>query len=552
MLTGNINFIFHSHLPWVMNHGNWPHGEDWLFEAVSETYIPFIKMVDELRKEGISSKFTIGFSPVLCEQIAHPSFFEKFKQYCNYKIEYARRDEIKFINENQDIAKVNLAKYWQWFYKDAVDFVRACENQNILTKFKEFQDNGLIEIMTCGATHGYLPLLGSDRTVEFQIKLAVENYKKHFGRKPNGIWLPECGYRPAYAWKTIMGKQPFDVPYYRFGIEELLEKYELNYFVSDQKNLLESMNVGDEEGNIYGELTPYKIYNVVSRFPKQGGRAKVFTRAFDLSMQVWSGEKGYPGSPDYLDFHKKEGGSMLRYWRVTDIKLDMQYKDLYRPEWTWDKTELQAHHFIKNLENTSGYFADKYKIRSTISLPFDTELFGHWWFEGVDFIKHVLRGIHASPYIDAATCSEQLEFASGERINLKESSWGKNNDHSVWINQGTEWCWDRIYEAEKLVLNLVDSIKKKRLDKEKTEIANQIVRSLQALISSDWEFLIENGSAVDYSEMRISNHFSDIYRMNIYFEKLMNKQELYEHEKEDLNDIFNRDDLFSETDFKDF
>lgn len=552
MTSGNINFVFHSHLPWVMNHGNWPHGEDWLFEAVAESYIPILKMTEELVGEGISPKYTIGFSPVLCEQISHPKFYEKFKKYCYYKIEYGRRDELKFEKDHYDQAKMNMARFWQHFYSEAINFAKNTENFNILKRFKKLQDDGHIEIITCGATHAYLPLVASDEAVEFQIKFAVENYKKHFDRKPKGIWLPECGYRPAYIWKTLLGVKPFDEPNYRYGIEELLSKYDLDFFFTDQKNLEESQNVGDEEGNQYSDLSPMKVYNVVSKYPKSGGRAKVFTRNLDLSMQVWSGDIGYPANPDFLDFHKKEGGSMLRYWRVTDSKLDMAFKDLYRPEWTWDKTELQANHFINILENTSGYFAHKYHIKSTVTLPFDTELFGHWWFEGPDFLKHVFRGIYASPHIDTMTCSEQLQYASGERINLKESSWGNGNDHSVWMNDLTKWCWEKCYEAEAKVIKLCSDFREEKLNKELEDILDQIVRSLQVLLSSDWEFLIENGTAVDYSEMRISNHFSDIERLINYFEVLRKGKELDEYEKIDLNDIRNRDDLFPELSFRNF
>jgi 1,4-alpha-glucan branching enzyme len=540
MVSGNINFVFHSHLPWVMNHGNWPHGEDWLFEAVIETYIPILNITEELVRDGISPKFTIGFSPVLCEQLAHKDFFRKFEKYCNYKIEYARRDELKFINENQDGSKVYLSKFWLQFYTEGINFLKSI-NGNILTKFKDLQDDGHIEIITCGATHAYLPLVGSDRTVEAQIDLAVQNYQKHFGRKPNGIWLPECAYRPSYSWETLLNEKPESHNTHRYGIEELLEKYDIKYFISDQKNLENSLNVGDEEGNHYTELTPYKIYNVSSKYPKEGGKAKVFTRHLELSMQVWSGDKGYPSNPDYLDFHKKEGGSMLRYWRVTDSKLDMQFKDLYRPEWTWDKTELQAHHYIKLLEESSYFANDKYQIKSTICLPFDTELFGHWWFEGPEFLKRIFRGIHASPYINLTTCTEQLEFASGENINLVESSWGKNNNHSVWINDRNKWCWEVLYNAENQIIGLVDNHESS--NELSDRILNQLVRSLQVLYSSDWEFLIDTDTATDYSEMRITNHFSDIKRMIEYYYNSKTR-ELSENEIQDLMSIEQRDDIF--------
>jgi len=81
--------------------------------------------------------------------------------------------------------------------------------------FKNLQDEGLLDIITCGATHGYSPLLSKDSSINAQYRIAVNNYKKHFERAPTGAWLPECAYRPGYRWKNPISGEEYDRP----GIE---------------------------------------------------------------------------------------------------------------------------------------------------------------------------------------------------------------------------------------------------------------------------------------------------------------------------------------------
>ena len=449
MHNGNFVLILHTHLPWVLHHGTWPHGVDWLNEAVAECYIPLINVFNDLLNENIYPKVSLDISPVLCEQLEHIDFKDVFISYCDEKIKAGKQDEENFKAWGYDPHHVYLAQYWQnWYETRKNEFIYKF-NSSIVGALRELQDKGAIEVMTCGATHGYLPLLGTDRSVNLQVKAAVENYKKHFGRQPRGIWLPECAYRPSYNWKSLLPIAPFHEEHLRPGIEQFLARHSIEYFVTDEDLTKRAYPIGvyldvNKEkfvsinspafkfipGNF--ELSPLNLYHISSSEKVEYGTSIAFTRHHNIAMQVWSGEMGYPGESNYLDFHKKYLGSMLRYWRVTDNKTDMMYKLLYHPDWIYEKIDLQANHFIHHIENTINFNKKLTGKFGTLCTPFDTELFGHWWFEGPEFIRAVLRGLHQSPWVNTATASEQILATKPlEVMGLPEGSWGKNNNHDV-------------------------------------------------------------------------------------------------------------------------
>lgn len=545
MERANILFVLHSHLPWALNHGKWPHGEEWVFEAVAESYIPILDMMFSLKAHNIKANFTIGFSPVLLEQLADSTFKEKYISYCEEKITLARKDEVRFINWGEPQQKVNLAIYWQKWYKDKIDKYNLYNG--IIPAFKELQDNGVIEIMTCGATHLYYPLAPTDKSIDWQMKASKLIHKKHFGTDVNGTWIPECAYRPAYEWNSYLPIFPYNQKHYRKGIEELLNENNLNYTFVDEDLIINGEIL---ETNEHFPLNIMSRYKVRSKYSHSGQSVNIFGRHKDLAMQVWSGDSGYPGHGDYLDFHKKQDKSHLRYWRITDTKLDMQFKELYHPEWIYDKLDLQTFHFIHHLEETAKDYYNKFNKPATICLPFDTELFGHWWFEGPEFLKKMIEGISHSPFIKLSQVSnviaEQKTFTS---VSIIEGSWGEKNNHSVWINDKVKWCWELIYNAENRFRNLISNYSEaefKKMPKKNLEIFNLVLIELMLMQSSDWEFLIHNGSAADYAEMRIVNHYSDFLRLCNYIEKLKASPKLSKYEMADIKSIKSRDSLFKD------
>lgn len=564
MHNGNYVLILHTHLPWVLNHGNWPHGEDWLTEAVAECYVPLLNVFNDLMNEGIVPNVTLDISPILCEQLEHPSFKDIFIKYCRERIDAAKQDEKDFRDWGWSSHHIWLTTFWQEWYAQRLDDFLNRYNGSIIKGLKDLQDAGAIEIMTCGITHGYLPLLGTEASIDLQIHGAVENYKKHFGCEPRGIWLPECAYRPSYEWHSMIPVEPYHHKRLRPGIEQFLNKYNIKYFVTDedllkrstpvgafdshQKNHFVSVNSGEiNNWGVQFAKTPMELYHVSSSDKIEWGTAIAYTRNHDISMQVWSGEVGYPGESDYLDFHKKHLNSMMKYWRVTDNKADMMYKSLYEPSWVWDKLDKQSNHFIHHIENTVNWYRNTTGKFGTLCTPFDTELLGHWWFEGPEFLRYLLRGLHFSPYVNTATCSEQIEMTNPrEVICLPEGSWGVNNNHDVWVNEGNKWTWEALYNNENRLREYYEKYYSQTMNPEIKRVLLQALRELLLQQASDWQFLIYTKSAQDYAEQRFSYHHSDFNKLLDLCDKIADEGKLDSESVQFLEETERRNDVFPE------
>ncbi len=562
MISGNYVLILHTHLPYVLHHGNWPHGSDWLCEAVAECYIPLLNVFHELSDEGIVPNITINMSPVLCEQLEHADFGSLFDEYCSTKIRLASEDEKYFRKHRADPHQVYLANFWQeWYAKRKYEFHNKYGG-SIVKSLRHLQDNGLIEIITCAATHGYLPLLGDDCSVGLHLKTAVENYQKHFGCHPKGAWIPECAYRPTYPWRTYLPVEYYSSLHQRAGIEEALYNASLNFFVVDQPSITGSKTIGfleySHDGSTllkpyYGntDKTPLRLFNVQSEQNTTLKSSVAFARHQKIAMQVWSGDSGYPGDPAYLDFHKKHYTSALRYWRVTDNKADMMYKLLYAPDWIEDRVNIHAFHFIKSIENSlMSYKAGSGKL-GIVCTPFDTELFGHWWFEGPRFLKAVLRGLHHSPFVNTATASQHLAVAHpAEVIAMPESTWGRGNHHDVWMSDDTKWTWKAIYSDEYRFRKLLIQYPPKTMKSAMKRILTQAMRELLLLQSSDWQFLISTFSAKDYAEQRFVSHHSDFNLLCDMAISYASRSKLTKDDSTILEEIENRNSIFSEIDIE--
>lgn len=167
-MKGYFSFVLHSHIPYVLAHGRWPHGTDWLSEACAETYIPILNILNQLVREGIEPRITIGLTPVLCEQLASTDFKDEFNSYLKQKIEAAKED-IKEFTKYGEKQYLSMAQNWLTFYQTISHDFNHRYNQNLVSAFKQLQDSGYIEIITCAATHGYLPLLKEETSIQGQI-----------------------------------------------------------------------------------------------------------------------------------------------------------------------------------------------------------------------------------------------------------------------------------------------------------------------------------------------------------------------------------------------
>jgi 1,4-alpha-glucan branching enzyme len=226
--VGNMIFTLHSHLPFVMNHGRWPFGSDWLSEASVQSYLPLLRILGELADRDISPTVTINISPVLCEQMANAEYREEVTAWLQQRLETCDENRRYFADTHQDHL-AHLCDYWQAFYTQARAQFDALDG-NVLGGFRALADREAIELITCAATHGYLPLLSRDESLDLQVRVAVATHTRHFGRAPRGIWLPECAYRPRYEWTPPVGPKSGKVRYRRPGVEEILAPHGIEYF----------------------------------------------------------------------------------------------------------------------------------------------------------------------------------------------------------------------------------------------------------------------------------------------------------------------------------
>ncbi|ASJ11917.1 1,4-alpha-glucan branching protein [Thermococcus thioreducens] len=495
-MKGYFTFVLHTHLPYVRKHGRWPFGEEWLYEAMSETYIPLLMEFERLRSSGIRFQLVINITPVLAEQLADDYIKAEFERYLLRKIETTEED-LKSGRYDEKAVKASLGHF-----RKVYDYWRAI-NGDIVGKFREFQDEGYIEIITSAATHGYLPLLGRDEAIRAQLANGIATYEKHFGRRPRGIWLPECAYRPAGEWELPGGRKVE-----RPGIEKFLEEFGIEYFFVESSLIDEGPVTGG-----YGEIPLYGGEKSTLRpYWVKGSSVAVFARNRETGHQVWSAHYGYPGDFWYREFHRKAPESGGQYWRITGKDVELGEKEFYDPDKAMERVEEHARHFVSLVEGLLVEFEERAGERGIVVSPYDTELFGHWWFEGVKWLGRVLE-LMAERGIVTTTLSTFLDNYRGERyeIELPEGSWGANSDHSTWWNKETEWTWGHLYRAEERMVALASRYYGR--DRTADRILEQLARELLILEASDWQFLITTGQAKEYGKRRILIHSRDFHRL---------------------------------------
>ena len=537
MPAGYFSLILHAHLPFV-RHPEYPEflEEDWLYEAITEVYLPLIFIFQSLHEAGAKPRLAMNVSPPLCEMLADPLLQDRYTRHLENLIELARKEEHrtrKEAAEFHDVAVMYVENLtaslglWNDRYK-----------RNLVSAFRELQDEGVVEIITCCATHGFLPLISTEQARRAQIQIAVANYKKHFGRQPRGIWLAECAYEP--------------------GVDLLLKEAGIEYFVSDTHAIL------------YGDPRPK--YGVHAPVVTPNGVA-VFARDVETSQQVWSAEIGYPGNAIYREFYRDIGWDApldylkphlhadgarrhlgLKYHRITGRGIPQNKKEPYIPAMARDQAAADAAHFLGERIKQAG------ELRSTfdghpplVVSPYDAELYGHWWYEGPQFLDFFFRRAHFDQ--DEIECISPGDFLNtGMPIQVQQptaSSWGENGYYKVWINEKNSWMYPYQHDGERKMTALADEAKvQPSRFKVGSELADRILRQaareLLLAESSDWAFQIYQGTTVQYSTRRFESH---IQRFNILVE-MLEADHLSDEQNELLSEIERRDNIFPEIDWR--
>ena len=479
---------------------------------------------------------------------------EKLNQYLNHKIQAAQSDVIYF-SETNDEYLLGLAYWYLNLFEETKTTLNDRFKGDIIGAFKQLQNEGYIEIMTSTATHAYLPLLDQESSVYGQIKTGIESHKRIFETQPTVMWLPECAYRPQIkAGDTVLHR----------GFEEFLAEQGIKVFFTETHTITGGKPVGVAAGDVIGpggeiknryvvptpndspkrRTTTYNAYYVTSYPQQQNAQhsgVAVIGRNNNSGQQVWSNEWGYPGDFDYREFHKKAGTSGLQYWRVTGDDVTLDKKDYYHPDWAKYKTDQHAEHYahlIWDLLRENHHETGDYGVVASI---YNTELFGHWWFEGVEWLGKIIQHIVDNADINMTTVTEYItEHPPQDVLALPESSWGLGGNHFTWDNGETNWMWQLIHEAERRMEILVENFQNPTDDER--YVLNQTARELLLMQSSDWQSLITTNQAREYASQRFHQHLER-------FNKLADSLDIKQANRALAEELWELDKVFPQIDY---
>lgn len=508
----------HSHLPYVLNHGRWPHGSDWLCEAALDTYLPLLEVLLDLETREVPAPVTLGITPVLANQLASPRFREEMDAFFRQRL-LACDEAPASLKETGDEELLPLVGYWRERFLrlrtlwDGVD-------RDLVKAFRRLEEEERLEIISSAATHGFLPLLGREESVRLQLSVGAAEHRRLFGRDPRGCWAPECAYRPDGPWDPIPGVSRAT---HRPGLETFLLEAGFKFFFIDTHMAEAGESLGwygdvphgverfdaawegeTRQDRVEPSRSAYQAYLVGDK--RAGAEVTAFVREPLASMQVWSRHHGYPGDESYLEFHKIRWPGGLKFWRVTGPAVDLGGKGPYDPTRAGFRASDHATHFSGFL----GHIQRKQNVGPTgvAMAPFDTELFGHWWFEGVAFLGELYRRLPFREGVVPVTASQHLESSPAQHLlRPLQGSWGANGDFSMWLNDGTRWTWERLWRLEEAFWELAPSVP------DSGEIRGILAHAARQLLlaqSSDWQFMISTGAVPDYAEQRFNLHCDDL------------------------------------------
>ncbi len=523
MEKGYLALVLHTHLPFV-RHPEYDQflEEDWLFEAITETYVPLINVFDGLVNNGVDFRITMSLTPTLIAMLTDPLLQHRYVRRINKLVELADRE----IERTKDQSQFNpLARMYRDVFRNAREVFEERYGRNLVTAFRKFQDLGKLEIITSAATHGFLPLMTNRNAVRAQIRVAVDHHARQLGRPPKGIWLPECGY--------------YD------GLDELLREVGIRYFFTDAHGIFHA--------------NPRPRYGVYAPICCRSGVA-AFGRDVESSKQVWSSVEGYPGDYNYREFYRDVGFDLdydyvrpylpadgvrvnlgIKYYKITGRT---DHKDPYVPHLARERAAEHAGNFMFNRERQVEWLSGLVRDRKPLIVaPYDAELFGHWWFEGPQWLDFLIRKIaQEQRTIRLITPTEYLDENPRCQVATPSmSSWGHEGYSEVWLNGSNDWIYRHLHLAADRMVELAQRFP--HADGMLGRALNQAARELLLAQSSDWAFIMKTGSHVEYAVNRTRDHM-------LRFTKLYDDIGANRLDEAWLSDIEYRDNVFPHIDYR--
>jgi 1,4-alpha-glucan branching enzyme len=521
-MQGYLSLVLHAHLPFVRHpeHEKFLE-ENWLFEAISETYIPLIQVMEGWLRDGMDTRLTLTLSPTLCSMLLDPLLQDRYLRHLESLIELAGK-ELHRTHWDKDCQPL------AWMYHHRFNMIRGtylAYGRNLVGAFRKFQEFGRLEIITCAATHAVLPLLANHPpSIRAQILVARDHYRSCFGCDPRGIWLPECAYSE--------------------GVEVFLQEANLRWFIMDTHGILHA-----RPRPRYGVFAPVFTPNCIA----------AFGRDLDSARQVWSKHEGYPGDVNYRDFYRdigfdldfdyvrphlpdasQRGFTGIKYHRITG---DSDQKLPYHRDAALKMAAEHAGHFLEARMNQIRHLAGIMDRPPLILSPYDAELFGHWWYEGPEFLDYFVRkAVYDQKVFRLVTPHEYLGLHPTQQVaEPSASSWGSEGYWNVWLNETNEWIYPHLHIAQERMTTLAR--KYPNATGVKLRALKQAGRELLLAQSSDWPFILRTGTSPDYARKRVKEHLLRFIALHEQL-TLTRVDELW------LNRIEAMDNIFPDIDYK--
>ncbi len=521
---GYFSLLLHAHLPFV-RHPEHEHflEENWLFEAITETYIPLLQILQRWRNEAVPAQISLSLSPTLCAMLNDELLQRRYLRQLESLLEFSQKEVFRTLWEGPFN---ELARFYEQRLKGVRETFLQCQG-SLVPQFKMLQEAGQIEILTCAATHAVLPLLASHpASVRAQLLVARDSYRSCFGCDPQGIWLPECAY--------------FE------GLEVFLAEAGLRWFALETHGVTHA-----RPRPRYGILAPILCPPGVAAFGRDPATAR----------QVWSRNGGYPGDPRYREFYRDAGFDLdfdyvrpylgeneqrnftgLKYHRITGSG---QAKEPYHRAAALSAVEQHATHFLEGRCEHFHRIAKVMEAPPLLLAPYDAELFGHWWYEGPEFLDlFVRKAAYDQNAFRVTTPSEYLRRHPTHQVAVPSaSSWGEAGYWHVWLNEKTQWIYPHLQAAQKrmseLAQNAVRTRAKDGLLPLHERALQQAGRELLLAQASDWPFIIRAGTSPGYATGRIQSHL-------VRFNRLQSQLTEARIDEPGLAELESSDNLFPE------
>jgi 1,4-alpha-glucan branching enzyme len=496
MSHGYLALVLHAHLPFVRHpeHDKFLE-ESWLFEAITETYLPLVQVMDGWLRDGMDTRLTLSLSPTLCAMLLDPLLQDRYTRHLEGLIELAEKE---IHRTHWDRPFRELAWMYHHRFTTARDTYFAY-GRNVVGAFRKFQEAGKLEIITTAATHALLPLLaGNPASIRAQILTARDHYRSCFDCDPRGIWLPECAYVE--------------------GVEQVLQEADIRWFVTDTHGVLHAR--------------PRPRYGVFAPIFTPNGIA-AFGRDLESAEQVWSRHAGYPGDERYRDFYRDVGYDLdfdyvkphlptpelrgftgLKYYAITGATQD---KCIYDHKSALDAAAEHAGHFLGARIEQINKLAALMDRPPFVLAPYDAELFGHWWYEGPEFLDYFVRKtIFDQRVVALTTPTEYLRLHPTHQVATPSaSSWGEEGYFRLWLNETNEWIQPHLRVAEERMTELARKFPQTTGLTERA--LRQAARELLLAQASDWPFILRTGTSPDYARRRVKDH---VLRFTRLYEQL--------------------------------